>query len=1083
MHVTFISLCEKRALGRTRRLLDRYATRIADRTWQTPITQEALDEILNALRKIATRQTAVACYLNDGRNRTRLVWTVGRKHLFGESGAVAVATKARRPSPPPPWVRTASLVAAAAGMGHDIGKATARFNEKLRDAKGASADPKSQGDRIRHEWMSVKALEQWRSRMGEWEELCDTERSSDVPRLHESFPKVSDLYAMPSSLAPEHRGLLKFSRPLINAEQAVDVAILTHHGILGPSGSGDGLPPDHSRHIRDRGETKRQPDDLFRSTFGGLGFAPDTERKLWSLVRRVRQRQDDIGDDSDYWRGITLISRAVLIAADHYVSAKVVTRRPTDVKGKSLYANTCRTSEGRRWLNQPLDWHLAEVSSCARHMAMHLENLQALPGVSKYGRDQIERLAEGERFLWQNRGAEHLEKESSFQLAPTLVLNLASTGSGKTRGNMRIAAALRPEGEPLRVSLALNLRSLTLQTHDALRRQLGITESDLACLIGDTFTLKAHQEASEGEDNDETPEGDIDVYSGVEPEPPRWLQDWMTHPATGMRDNRTMAMISSPILVSTIDYLVQAGEPGRQGHHVRALARVGSSDLILDEIDNYSPASLVAVLRVVMMAAAFGRNVIASSATLSSPVADAVVRAFNAGFQIRAALSGTPKSERRTRVTLVDDVLAPETRHFEDIKGFSGWYIARVANMMKDVISGPVRRLACIQDVEDGAPNDAQDRFKASILKAVNKLHEFQKWRHPSGKRISFGVVRVANVGPCVDTAHFLNSQPGMKATAYHAKELRIRRHLKERRLDTLFTRKDRQACPLSSDPEIKRIIEASSESEICFIVVATPVEEVGRDHDFDWAVIEPSSTASIVQMAGRVNRHRLIEVDSPNIAILDLNLRALNGQEECFVRPGNQRVASHDGLQSMTDLLEGSVGWTDKGLVVNAALHFGDGENGKCRFAKFDDRSVEKQLEGGLRAIEADPKAHNPNVLDWLTSAHYEHYVLRESARKMRLRVTRDGRGIWGVSRFTSGYQGQTWVPVNEISVDAEEARAEQHWLHCDLDTALSEAFGLMGADDGNAGMELEVGNLDLDSLKGAYFDVVMGGIHRRST
>jgi CRISPR-associated endonuclease/helicase Cas3 len=45
MLVTFISECEKKALKRTRRVLDAFANRIGNNTWQTPITEEGLDAI------------------------------------------------------------------------------------------------------------------------------------------------------------------------------------------------------------------------------------------------------------------------------------------------------------------------------------------------------------------------------------------------------------------------------------------------------------------------------------------------------------------------------------------------------------------------------------------------------------------------------------------------------------------------------------------------------------------------------------------------------------------------------------------------------------------------------------------------------------------------------------------------------------------------------------------------------------------------------------------------------------------------------------------------------------------------------
>ncbi|MCG2901860.1 hypothetical protein KZ299_25250, partial [Escherichia coli] len=90
-------------------------------------------------------------------------------------------------------------------------------------------------------------------------------------------------------------------------------------------------------------------------------------------------------------------------------------------------------------------------------------------------------------------------------------------------------------------------------------------------------------------------------------------------------------ILASPLLVSTIDYLIAAGEPHQQGHHVKALLRIMTSDLILDEVDGYEPKALIAVLRLVQLAAFYGRNVICSSATLSLTVAKTIHRAFESG--------------------------------------------------------------------------------------------------------------------------------------------------------------------------------------------------------------------------------------------------------------------------------------------------------------------------------------------------------------------------------------------------------------------------------------------------------------------
>ena len=90
MLVTFISQCEKKALNRTRRILDAFANRIGDNVWQTAITEDGLDTVKKLLRQSATKSTAVSCHRVRSRQRTELVWVVGRKDAFNNLGYVPV---------------------------------------------------------------------------------------------------------------------------------------------------------------------------------------------------------------------------------------------------------------------------------------------------------------------------------------------------------------------------------------------------------------------------------------------------------------------------------------------------------------------------------------------------------------------------------------------------------------------------------------------------------------------------------------------------------------------------------------------------------------------------------------------------------------------------------------------------------------------------------------------------------------------------------------------------------------------------------------------------------------------------------
>ncbi|MGR3178510.1 MAG: CRISPR-associated endonuclease Cas3'' [Candidatus Anammoxibacter sp.] len=90
MMVTFVSQCEKKALNNTRRVLDSFANRIGDKTWQTVITNEGLNAVKKLLRKTASKNTAVSCFWIRSRSRSELVWIVGNKDKFNAHGIVPV---------------------------------------------------------------------------------------------------------------------------------------------------------------------------------------------------------------------------------------------------------------------------------------------------------------------------------------------------------------------------------------------------------------------------------------------------------------------------------------------------------------------------------------------------------------------------------------------------------------------------------------------------------------------------------------------------------------------------------------------------------------------------------------------------------------------------------------------------------------------------------------------------------------------------------------------------------------------------------------------------------------------------------
>lgn len=124
-----------------------------------------------------------------------------------------------------------------------------------------------------------------------------------------------------------------------------------------------------------------------------------------------------------------------------------------------------------------------------------------------------------------------------------------------------------------------------------------------------------------------------------------------------------------------------------------------------------------------------------------------------------------------------------------------------------------------------------------------------------------------------------------------------------ERQLDQALNRE--QAEAVFTLPAIRRELDAEPEREHVFIVLGSPVTEVGRDHDYDWAIVEPSSMRSLIQLAGRLRRHRPDPWDKVNVLICERNLRSVEQPNQpAFRRPGFENEAFALDSHLLSELL-----------------------------------------------------------------------------------------------------------------------------------------------------------------------------------
>ena len=913
MNILLISQCDKRALVESRRILDQFAERCGDRSWQTPITQAGLDTLRKLLKKTARRNTAVACHWIRGLNHSELLWIVGDASRFNERGAVPTNTTGRdilRRDDENDWHtgEDIRLLAQMAALLHDLGKASVAFQAKLRQRQAVA-------DAYRHEWVSLRLFEAFvgpSSNDADWlQRLACAEGSQDGDWLARLQRDDMPSRQPAAGAARFKKSVIQSGNPLRSGgmpplAQVIGWLVVSHHRLpLGDLQRRDlpALPtPINAEWCGARNDASAQDKAAcWQFTEGHLPFASRSWRQRIAecasgLLRHpgLLERAGQLLDNP--W--VLHLARLTLMLADHHYSSLPPSAGLGDA-GFAAYANTDKGGQ----LKQRLDEHLLGVAREARRVAQVLPQLERrLPRLSPH-RGFRKRSAD-RRFAWQDK---------AFDLACSLHqpsirhgffgINMASTGCGKTLANGRILYGLADPQRGPRFSIALGLRTLPLQTGQVYRERLGLGEDDLAVMVGGTAVrqlFEAAQTSAAAQSGSESAEAlladNLHVhYESALADGP--LQRWLE------RNPAAHKLVSAPILACTIDHLMPASESLRGGHQIAPMLRLLTSDLVLDEVDDFDMADLPALARLVYWAGLLGSRVLLSSATLPPALVGGLFDAYCAGRRVYQANRGEPGTPLEICCAWFDEFACRQSRHSNRdslLAAHGGFVDQRVQKLAGQA----VRRQAQILPLtlESRRRPQLSQELVSHLLPAMLQLHQVHHTLAPDGRRVSCGLLRMANIEPLTEVAQALFALDAPESTrihlcVYHSRHPLLLRSALERELDSLLSRHNPEA--LFAHPLVGDALAAYPEQDQLFVVLASPVAEVGRDHDYDWAIVEPSSSRSLIQLAGRIRRHRPEPVTSTNLLLLQYNLLALQGSKVAFTRPGFEseeaRLVSHD--------------------------------------------------------------------------------------------------------------------------------------------------------------------------------------------
>jgi CRISPR-associated endonuclease/helicase Cas3 len=377
---------------------------------------------------------------------------------------------------------------------------------------------------------------------------------------------------------------------------------------------------------------------------------------------------------------------------------------------------------------------------------------------------------------------------------------------------------------------------------------------------------------------------------------------------TVIEDKKARELLYAPIVTCTVDHIMGASENTRGGRHIVPILRLLTSDLVLDEPDDFSQEDLPALSRLVFMSGMLGSKVLLSSATLTPDLIAGLYSAYQAGRAIWNQHMGISK---QGIICAWFDEFGQQNGCCSSGNEFIQLHESFVASRCSELSNEPARRIASILPIELPPPEENQKLNYAALagvlLKAATGLHnQYYEQCPDTGKTASIGLIRIANIGPLVRLAQSMYAMQDkyeniqIHLCCYHARQLLILRDALETKLDRILNRTDYHS--IFDHIEIKQAVQKSTAQHHIFVVLASPVAEVGRDHDYDWAIIDPSSMRSVIQLVGRVWRHRPDKVTAePNVLIMQSNIKALEGGKNLGV---GKAVFTHPGFEEAPDFL-----------------------------------------------------------------------------------------------------------------------------------------------------------------------------------
>jgi len=846
IQVIFKSLCINEAYKRTKKILDKFAVRTADKTWETFTTYKYLDLLIKKLKKEASKNTSINIFIYHKKG-PKLYTIIGKKLLNDNYGIPISYSQINKnyifKENEQTYKNIKNLLEFTTKL-HDIGKNNNVFQNKLRKNI-------KQRDTIRHDFLSVFYLYQI---LIKEKSLITFYKDNKNIKLEEINQFLNFYFDTLENIIYNSNFITELN--FINENKKKIIFFLIINIILYHHKFFDKLYNNYiDLNINEKKEILKEFIYLFFNKENitdiniNINYNYDEEKTIYDIQVNLKKSKkikllkefgeiletnifynihqeftnliNDIQINFNTFNIYFYLVRSFLMFIDHNISQLKLIK---DIKQEDLKNSNWLLANLKQLLGDHLLKEKEAVNEFLELMQNKLNTLQI----------QEKNTTCSHKFEWQTKAINkinNLKKGNKIKFNGSFIVLNAETGTGKTIMTIKLLKELTNNN--IRANYLYNLRLLSKQTFESIKNYGNISDKNIALIIGEK-EIKNDEKDYDQENIIENIISYKENYKYIEQE---------------LRTKKLMDLIKTPLVVATIDYFTNIHKINKTKYLI-SLFRLMQSDIVIDEIDQFIDKKQLMILQhLIYINGFFKRNVIISSATIHMDLVQLFYNVYKKGYE-----------DSNLFYNKEDNFI------FGIVNNFKQDIILNSLNTEKIIKNNFEYKINILKEKKHNLKKTKYIEQK-DIINTIFNLHKKNHFQL-NKKNVSFGFVKFFSIDDLL--TFFINNVKNIKKEGYKIKfqllhsQLGLEyRNIIENKLNEYLYRGNNKYKNFFEE-DLKNI----KEKNIIYVLFTTPIIEVGKDWDFDWGITQYQNIISTIQTAGRIYRHRIIKTEKECLAI-----------------------------------------------------------------------------------------------------------------------------------------------------------------------------------------------------------------------